>query len=549
VHPTPACRRRTRRVAVLLTAAGLAVTGCSALSSPEGDEAPAAGAEATSGPSRPQQAAPAQRTPRPRTPTPRMPPAPDGLQRFYRQHPTWRACANGFECTRVRVPLDYDRPRAGSVALAVSRRPADDTDERVGALLVNPGGPGASGVSFAPTAVARFRPDVLDRYDVVGFDPRGVSRSEGVDCLTDAALDAFVALDPTPDDARAVTAARRRLAAFGRGCLNDSGSLAAHVSTLEAARDLDIIRAALRSPRLHYYGASYGTLLGATYADLFPQRVGAMVLDGAIDPTLSPLRKNLQVAAGFQSALRAYLRHCVSEGGCPLGGSVRAAQQRLLGLLGRIDAEPLPAEPGRPLTVGHAVLGLWLPLYAPELWPTLTGALDSALAGDGGPLMRMADFYASRGPHGYTDNSFEALYAVNCLDHPFAFTAERIRRLLPRFVDASPVFGELFAWGMLGCGDWPVRPDAGLPRIDAPGAPPIVVVGTTGDPATPYQWAVALADQLRSGVLVTHVGNGHTGFGRGSVCVDDAVNDYFADGVVPRDGLRCRSSGSLAPLG
>jgi len=462
-----------------------------------------------------------------------------GLRRFYTQQVSWRPCTNGFECANVEVPLDYRHPGSGTVTLAVSRHPADDPDDRVGAILVNPGGPGASGITYAPTAVSHFRSDVLDRYDVVGFDPRGVGSSEGVDCLSDKELDAFVALDPTPDNPAAVAEARRAITTFGRGCVRGSGRLAAHVSTPEASRDMDIIRAVVESSKLNYYGASYGTLLGATYADQFPERVGTMVLDGAIDPQQSLVDKNLQAAAGFQTALRAYLRFCVRQGSCPLGDNPSAAEARLNALLDRIDDHAIPAGGGRQLTIGQAVLGVWLPLYVPDLWPALSAALLQAESNDGSGLVRLSDLYTSRGPNGYVDNSMEALYAVNCLDEPASRSVPEVRRLLPRFEKASPTFGGVFAWFLIGCPDWPVRTAEPIPDIDAPGAPPIVVVGTTGDPATPYSSAVALARQLSSGVLVTRVGEGHTGFGRGNSCVDDAVNDYFAEGTVPRDGLRC----------
>ncbi|MGH3367218.1 MAG: alpha/beta fold hydrolase [Nocardioidaceae bacterium] len=524
MHPALSPRSLRAALATWLTVSVLVSTGCSGSSLPADDDAHPGVAPSP-------RAIPA--------PTEPMPSAPDGLGRFYRQRLTWEPCTGGFVCTTVQVPLDYADPSGDSVGLAVSRRPAEEPSKRTGALLVNPGGPGVSGVDYAPTAAAQFRPDVQARYDIVGFDPRGVAGSEAIDCLSDDQLDAFVASDPTPDDDPAAQAAIASLTALGRGCVEGSGRLTGHVSTVEAARDLDIIRSVLRSPQLHYYGASYGTLLGATYADLFPERVGAMVLDGAIDPTLSVVREAMQQARGFQTAADAYLRYCVEQGDCPLGDSVPAATRSLTGLLASIDADPLPGSGGRELTVGHAVLGLWLPLYAPELWPTLSQALSAAIAGDGSALLRLSDFYTSRGPNGYRDNTMEALYAVNCLDHPSSRSIAEVRELVPRFEAVSPLFGEGFAWGLLGCGDWPVRAGEPMPTIHAQGAPPIVVVGTTRDPATPYQGSVALAEQLRSGVLVTREGDGHTGFKMGSECVDDAVNGFFASGAVPRDGLRC----------
>jgi pimeloyl-ACP methyl ester carboxylesterase len=526
-------RRWPYRLLSSLCAGVLLLTGCNAASTPQGDDAPSTTPSGEPAPDRPGGAgnrAPAGTG----TAT-----APAGLRRFYDQQVSWRPCTSGFECAKAKVPLDYRHPGRGTVTLAVSRRPADEPDERAGAILVNPGGPGASGITYAPTAVSHLRSDVLDRYDIVGFDPRGVGASEGVDCLSDKDLDAFIALDPTPDNAAAVAEARRAITAFGRGCVRGSGHLAAHVSTPEAARDMDIIRAVVDSPELNYYGASYGTLLGATYADQFPDRLGAMVLDGAIDPAQGLVEENLEAAAGFQTALRAYLRFCVRQGSCPLGDSPPAAETRLNALLDRIDAAPIPAGNGRRLTIGQAVLGVWLPLYVPELWPALSAALLRAENGDGSGLVRLSDLYTSRGPGGYVDNSMEALYAVNCLDQPTSRSVQQVRRLVPRFEQVSPTFGDVFAWFLIGCPDWPVHAAEPIPKIDAPGAPPIVVVGTTGDPATPYSSAVALARELQSGVLVTRVGEGHTGFGRGNQCVDDAVNDFFADGSVPEDGLRC----------
>ena len=521
-----------RPLAALCAGVLLLVAGCSGVTSLSGEDAPT------------------------HSPAPSRAPAPDraggagksapgdtgaattGLRRFYTQQVSWHPCTSGFECTKVEV-LDYRHPGAGTISLAVSRRPADDPGRRAGAILVNPGGPGASGITYAPTAVSHFRSDVLARYDIVGFDPRGVGSSEGVDCLSDKELDAFVALDPTPDNPAAVAEAKHAITAFGRGCVRRSGRLAAHMSTPEASRDMDIIRAVVGSAKLNYYGASYGTLLGATYADQFPHRVGTMVLDGAIDPQQSLVQQNLDAAAGFQSSLRAYLRFCVRKGSCPLGDSPSVAESNLNALLDRIDNHSIPATGGRQLTYGQAVLGVWLPLYVPELWPALSAALLQAEKNDGSGLVRLSDLYTSRGPNGYVDNSMEALYAVNCLDEPNSRSVQDVRRLLPKFEKASPTFGDVFAWFLIGCPHWPVRTAEPIPKIDAPGAPPIVVVGTTDDPATPYSSAVALAKELKSGVLVTRVGEGHTGFGRGNQCVDNAVNDFFAEGKVPPDGLRC----------
>ncbi|MPZ61368.1 MAG: alpha/beta fold hydrolase [Propionibacteriales bacterium] len=477
------------------------------------------------------------------TPTPPepMPPAPPGLQQFYDQDVTWEECegSTDFECTTVRVPLDYARPDGRTLGLAVSRRVADSETDRIGAILLNPGGPGGSGIDFAPAAVSRLDGEVLKQFDLVGFDPRGVARSEGLDCLSDAELDEFLAVDPSPENAGEVVELLRSAADLGRHCVDADAGLAAHMSTTEVARDLEVIRSVVRSPDLHYLGTSYGTLLGATYADLYPERVGRMVLDAALDPSLGPVDTSLIQARGFETAVRAYLANCVSQD-CPLGDSVAEAARGLHELLEEIDEQPLPAAGGRELTVSNAIYGVWLPLYVADLQPQLTQALEAAQDGDGSPLLALSDFYTERGPEGYQGNTMEALAAVTCLEREGPeLTEERVRKLLPRFERASPTFGDVFAWGLLGCSGWPVETSDPIPEIDAPDAPPIPVIGGTRDPATPYEFAEGLAGDLRSGVLVTRVGDGHGSFGSGNQCIADLVNRFFADGEVPEDGVRC----------
>ncbi len=473
--------------------------------------------------------------------TPPTPSAPQGLQQFYGQEISWESCDEDFDCGEVEVPLDYADPEGEAIEIALKSLPAGDDDERLGSLVINPGGPGVSGIEYVEQAEAQFGDDVLDHYDVVGFDPRGVAASSPVDCLSDDQLDEFIGADPAPDDAEETEDLLAQTENFGQGCVELSGNVAAHVSTTEVARDLDLIRAALGEPRLDYFGASYGTLLGATYAELFPDNVGRMVLDGAVDPSLSAKQAALDQAAGFQRAAEAYLANCVDEEeDCPLGDTVEEAEQNLRQFLADLDAQPIAGDAERELTQGRAILGVWLPLYVEELWPVLDQALTAAIdEGDGSLLLRLADFYVSREESGYANNSIEALYAINCLDHSTEGSVDEVRASIPEFERVSPIFGEVFAWGALGCGDWPVEAAEPVPSIDAAGADPIVVVGTVRDPATPYEWAVAMAEQLESGVLVSREGDGHTGYGRGNECVDSAVEDYLLDGTVPRDGLEC----------
>ncbi len=467
------------------------------------------------------------------------PAAESGLERYYEQKVDWQRCRGSLRCAEIQVPLDYAEPGGEAISLSLLKVPAGSRKQRVGSLVVNPGGPGGSGIEYAANTGAYFGPELRQAFDIVGFDPRGVGQSTPVDCLADEQLDDFVASDPDPDTAAELAEADRMIAEFGQGCLDRSGDLAAHVSTAEAARDVDIIRAVLGDSRLSWFGASYGTLLGATYAELFPENVGRMVLDAAIDPTLSTTRTSLAQARGFEVALRAYIGACVDRGDCFLGGSVDEGAQRVRQLLDEVERAPISGDGGRDLEVGNAVLGIWAPLYNDEYWPLLDQALEQALRGEGRMLLSLSDAYTSRGPDGYVDNSLEALYAVNCLDQDDAVDPARIERLVPRFERASPTFGAIFAFGLSGCATWPVEAAEDPGPLRAEGAEPIVVVGTSRDPATPLEWAEALASQLESGVLVTRDGDGHGGYNANNQCVDDAVESYLVSGRVPEDGLAC----------
>jgi len=465
-------------------------------------------------------------------------PPSEGLAPFYGQELDWQPC-DDEECATLTVPLDYARPQGRTIELALLRVPA--RAERQGAVVVNPGGPGAPGTEYAAAASSVFGAPLLEHLDVVGFDPRGTGRSAPVDCLSDDALDAYLALDPSPDDAAERAALMRGVQDVGRGCVADDAELAAHVSTVEAARDMDVLRSALGRVALDYVGASYGTKLGATYAELFPDRVGRFVLDGAVDVSATSRELSLGQARGFETALRAYVENCVETvDSCFLGETVDEGLERISAFLAEVDAEPLQAGDGRQVTVGNAFYGVVMPLYVREYWYILSAALQQAFDGNGGALMALADLYASRNPGGgYTDNSSEAILAINCLDDPFAIGPRKVAAELPAFREASPTFGDVFAWGMVGCSGQVAESTEQPIEIDGSGAAPIVVIGTTRDPATPYEWAEALAAQLESAVLVTRDGDGHTGYNVGNDCVDDAVESYLLEGSVPDDGLTC----------
>ena len=452
----------------------------------------------------------------------------------------WKPCRGEFDCTTVTVPLDYARPDGETIDLALLRAPAADPRQRVGSLVVNPGGPGAPGTSYAAQSRLVFRDPLLDSFDIVGFDPRGTGASSPVDCLSDAELDTYLAADPSPDDAAERRGFRRDVLDLGAGCAEKSGELAAHVSTVEAARDMDVIRAVLGDRKLDYFGASYGTKLGATYAELFPKRVGRLVLDGAVDLSLGFRALATEQAGGFEVALRAYVEDCVDNSdSCPLGGSLDEGLTRVSEFIDEVDAAPLPTSGERELAVGNAFYGIVAPLYVRDYWPVLTQALERGFAGDGSLLLQLSDLYTSRGDEGYTDNSAEAIYAINCLDDPASLPFDKVRAAVPGLERVSPAFGSVFAWGLTGCRGFRSESTEPSLDVDGSGADPIVVIGTTRDPATPYAWAKALARQLDSGVLVSRDGDGHTGYNAGNDCVDEAVHAYLLEGTVPDDGLSC----------
>lgn len=461
------------------------------------------------------------------------------LARYYDQRLRWRGCRGEFECTRLAVPVDYSEPDRGTLSLAVVRLPAAGGDARA-SLVLNPGGPGVSGVDYARAGERVVSADVRQHYDVVGFDPRGVARSRPLECLSDAGLDRLLAADGSPDDVQEERALASVSRTLGGGCVADRPRLAAHVGTRDVARDLDVLRAALGDRRLHYLGKSYGTYIGTTYAEMFPRRVGRLVLDGVLDPAISGEQLAYGQAVGFQRAFRAFLADCVGGPSCPFSGGVDSAQAQAGRLLDAIDSSPLQGEPGRPVTQALAVLGFAAAMYDEGRWPVLRRAVAEAQRGNGATLLALSDYYSDRVDGAYTSNAIEALYAVNCLDRPEPPDLDAYRAAAARAEAVSPVFGAYIAWGGLPCATWPV-PAQGTPHaVRAEGARPILVVGTTRDPATPYAWARSTARALESGRLLTYVGDGHTAYRKGSGCVDRAVDRYLLEGRLPARGTRCR---------
>jgi pimeloyl-ACP methyl ester carboxylesterase len=477
------------------------------------------------------------------SPAPTGPPSPD-LAVFYAQKLSWTGCGGSFQCAKLTVPLDYASPSTGTILISVLRLRASNPTSRIGSLVINPGGPGGSGVDFARAARSVIDASVRERYDIVGFDPRGVGGSAPVTCLDDKQTDAFIAADGTPSTPAQVQVIDDLAKQFAAACAKNSPRIYGHIGTRDAARDVDVLRAALGDQKLYWLGFSYGTLLGATYADLFPTRIARMVLDGAIDPSLSNVELIHGQAKGFEVALHRFVQDCDKQSDCPLPQGEQAGVDRIQQFFDSLDTAPLTtSDPRRPLTQAMAMNAVLSYLYFPAYgdWDALRVGLQGAFDGDGSTLLSMLDERISRNEAGhYTDNSNAALYAVSALDRPDRPTAAQSQVLADQWSKEAPVFGAFSAWGVLPYQYWTVPANDPPHEIHAPGSPKILVVGTTYDPATPYPWAQALAKQLSQGVLLTHVGDGHTGYGKGSQCTDSAVDRYLLTGVTPPVGTVCR---------
>jgi pimeloyl-ACP methyl ester carboxylesterase len=421
--------------------------------------------------------------------------------------------------------------------MAIDRHRA--TGQKIGSLLVNPGGPGASGVDALPGLVAEMPADLLAHFDIVGFDPPGVGRTAPITCLDSTGLAQYFHSDPAPVTASGFDALVTEDRVFAAGCESQSGAELPYVSTVDAARDMDVLRAALGDSELTYLGFSYGTLLGATYAGLFPTHVRAMVLDGALDPALPVITELDQQSAGLEAQLEQYFASCVHSSSCSWkpGPDPTAAFQALLA---RVRSHPLPVA-GTSRTVGPSELlyGTAVTLYSTTTWDDLSLALAQASQGNGTDFLTLFDAYTGRSAKGSYSNLFEANAAVNCLDAP-APTLSQLQAAAPAAQAAAPIFGLQNLYSESGCSVWPVPATGQVAAIRAAGSPKIVVVGSTGDPITPYGWARALASQLDNGVLLTRVGDGHTGY-EASSCIRSDVDRYLIDLTAPPPGTSCPS--------
>ncbi|MBW5485022.1 alpha/beta hydrolase [Streptomyces bambusae] len=450
-----------------------------------------------------------------------------------------------WQCATLDVPLDYAEPDGEKIPLALIRLPARDKDRRIGSLVFNFGGPGGSGVTTLPGAAQEYA-TLNERYDLVSFDPRGVGGSAPVTCENDKQLDAYYATDSTPESPAQLKAFLDAQRTYQAACEKKSGELLPHVGTENAARDLNALREALGDDKLHYFGISYGTELGGVYAHLFPERVGRAVFDAVVDPTKNSEESALGQAKGFQLALRNFAQDCVDRGdACRLQGSTaEEIEENIVKLQKSLAAKPIPGIGDRPLTETAATNGIAQSLYSKELWPYLEQGLDEAEGGQGQLLLVLSDLLNGRDRFGRYSNIGAANTAINCADSKERYTLEQTRDKLPEFKKASTVFGGFLGWGLLGCTGWPVKGAWETPDVNAPGAAPILVIGNTGDPATPYEGARHMAERLGPGVGVelTYEGEGHGAYNSGDRCVKAAVDAYLLDGKVPGAGTVCKAA-------
>ena len=464
------------------------------------------------------------------------------LTDFYTQIVTWEPCKDlsSALCAAIEVPLDYDNPSGPRIDIQLAKLVAKK--DKTASLLFNPGGPGASGITYLAYADQVFSKTLLDNFDIVGFDPRGVGTSSPIDCLSDRALDEFLAFDGTPDNEQEIEQLLVLTKQMAQGCEEISESLVANIGTRDAARDMDVIRAILNETQLNFLGVSYGSFLGATYADLFAENVGQFVLDGGVDPQRDSMELSLDQALGLENALDRFLDDCLIKNDCPFEDSKASARIEISNLLLSIDSQPIATnDPARNLTQSMTIYGIAVFLYSEDYWPFLRDAFSAAFEKDGSLFLYINDLFNERNLDGtFKSNVAEAIYAINCFDKPAKETVNDVKIIAEEYKSKAPIFGEYLAWTNLACGYWPAGESEDF-NLKAQGSKPILVIGTTNDPATPYLWSQALVEQLDNAWLLTFEGDGHTAYMRGSDCVDDIVDNFFLQEQIPTSNLTCDS--------
>ncbi|MBA0051450.1 alpha/beta hydrolase [Streptomyces sp. AJS327] len=539
-------RHTATRFAVLLTAVALLATGCSGDSGEGGGAArkDEKGGDSGNGGNA---SGPGGHWPGPgadgdRRIAWRSCPAPSSKQFAGGRRPAKLADGTSWQCGTLRVPLDHSQPKGATIGLAVIRAQAPakvrGTDAHQGSLVFNFGGPGGSGAATLPLAADSFEA-LRAGYDLVSFDPRGVGESSGLRCLDDRAMDRQATVDASPDSAAEERALLRSAQRRAAACEKRAGARLPHLTTENTARDMDALRGALGEERLHYFGMSYGTKLGAVYAGLFPKRVGRVVLDAPVDPGNSVRASALGQAKGFQLAWENFLRDCGGRDSCPVPAEPGPGSARLATLLREADTKPLPTASGRKLTEEHLLTGVAAALYSQKTWSLLRTALRQAGDGRGDLLLALADSYTGRDQKGRYTSQRDANLAISCADSASRASVREVRAWEPEFRKASRVFGPQLVWGLTGCEGWPARGERDTTELAAKPGAPIVVLATRGDPATPYEGARGLTKRLGDGRLLTYEGEGHGAYEGGDRCVRSAVDRYLLRGRAPEDGERC----------
>lgn len=485
---------------------------------------------------------------------------PQGLTRYYSQSLTWGQCEpyatsassqrlfkqEGIQCARLTVPLDYDKPDGETISLGLLRHRATGApDERIGSLVVNPGGPGASGMVSAASQVSSVKGTRLEkRFDLVGFDPRGVGASRpAVQCLTANERDAERADDAETNGTPAGVAEQQANSReFARNCTERTRygkRMLANLGTRQVVRDMDVLRSVLGDEKLTYLGYSYGTRLGYTYAETFPDNVRAMVLDGALDPSQGVVDSLVAQGKGFGDAFTRFAEWCARKGNCPLGGDPARATEAYQQLVRPLIQDPISVG-SRTLSYQNATMGTIQALYSQKLWPYLQRGLRELAGGKGTTLLTLADAYYQRGPNGEYAGTQDAFTAINCVDDPPVTDKSKLLAAEKRYENVAPFLddGRPDGAALQPCAYWPVPPTSRPHEPDVEGVPPVLVISTTNDPATPYQAGVELAEAM-GGALLTYEGTQHTVFLQGVACVDRAGTEYLVDKTLPPEGKRC----------
>ena len=454
-----------------------------------------------------------------------------GLKEYNSQILDWQDCYGEFQCSSFKVPIDYENIDNKNFVLKVLKHSALDQAEKLGAIVVNPGGPGGSAVHYAFNAKYIVSNALLKKYDIVGFDSRGINNSEEIRCLTDAEEDAFLSADASDGKPQSVANLEAISKDFAAKCAKSAGAKLGHVSTLEAAKDMEILRNLLNEDKLNYLGKSYGTYLGTLYASLFPKSVGRMVLDGAVDPSSSLREQQIAQAVGFDRALNNYL---ASQSTFNLA--------EIQSLLMKSKIEPMEDSSGRKATQSLVITAIAQSLYDPnDGWRELSNLLDKAISKeDPSGIFELADRYNTRDESGsYYSNQNDIAIMITCLDWQEPRTIEQMGSDRDEFIKAAPVFGQFLNFAGLPCKYWKAKPQLPKTQLTKIETSPIIIIGVTEDPATPYKWSQNLAKVFTNSKLLTLKGEGHTGHNQGNKCVDSAVDSYYLTGKIRTSALIC----------